>query len=158
VNTGVPTSGDTTELPSLTAACEPREDVKAGRLADNHFAAQLWQVVRDPANYPLYGDAEEFFGLTYPTRGLRTLLARTFGRLAGQDVPGSEHGLIRAETSFGGGKTHSLMAVYHLAKGARPSMVDDFVDPAFLLDDCQVAAVVGDELDAPDPVHRTLLW
>ena len=150
-------------LPALAAACEPREDVKAGRLRDNHFAAQLWQVVRDPEHYPLYGDAEEFFALTYPTHGLRALLSRTFGRLSGADVPGAEHGLIRAETSFGGGKTHSLMAVYHLAKGARPSGLSDFLDPALLPDDCQVAAIVGDELDAvagvtTDGVRTHTMW
>lgn len=150
-------------LPALTASCEPRSDVRAGRLEDRHFAAQLWQVVRDPEHYPLYGDAEEFFALTYPTRGLRDLLARTFGRLSGANVPGAEHGLIRAETSFGGGKTHSLMAVYHLAKGARPSTCADFIDPAMLPGDCHVAAVVGDELDAvagvqTDGITTHTLW
>ena len=39
----------------------------AGGLNDNHFAAQLDQVVRDPAAYPVYGNPDEFFGLTYPT-------------------------------------------------------------------------------------------
>jgi hypothetical protein len=54
----------------------------------------------------------------------------------------------RAETSFGGGKTHSLMAVYHVARGARPADIAEFVDPALLPDGpVQVAAVVGDALD-----------
>jgi len=116
-------------------------------LADNHFAAQLDQVVRDPIDYPIYGDPEEFFSLTHPTKGLQDLLTLTFGRLSGAKVPNAERGVIRIETSFGGGKTHSLIAVYHLAKGARPSNVDKFIDPALLPSDCQVAAVVGDTLD-----------
>lgn len=39
------------------------------------------------------------------------------------------------------------MAVYHLAKGARPLNIGEFLDPALLPTDCQVAAVVGDTLD-----------
>jgi hypothetical protein len=50
-----------------------------------------------------------------------------------------------AETSFGGGKTHSLMAVYHLAKGARPANLTDFVDPAILPERCQVADTLDPE-------------
>jgi Protein of unknown function (DUF499) len=127
--------------------CEPRRDVLSGGLADNHFAAQLDQVVRNPEAYPVYGDPGEFFALTFPTSGLKRLLARTFGRLSQAKVEAAEHGVIRAETSFGGGKTHSLMAVYHLAKGARPANLADFIDPAMLPAHCQVAAVVADTLD-----------
>jgi predicted AAA+ superfamily ATPase len=106
------------KLRPITETWIPRPDVLGGHLADNHFAAQLDQVVRDPASYPVYGNPDQFFSLTYPTLGLTRLLSRTFGRLSGNPVEGSEHGVVRLETSFGGGKTHSLMAVYHLAKGA----------------------------------------
>ena len=99
------------ELESILKTCEPRGDVLSGGLADSHFAAQLDQVVRNPAAYPVYGDPTEFFALTYPTAGLKRLLSRTFGRLSGAKVDGAEHGLIRSETSFGGGKTHSLMFI-----------------------------------------------
>jgi len=135
------------DLTTITKTCVPRADVLAGGLNDNHFAAQLDQVVRNPGGYPGYGDPTEFFALTYPTAGLRDLLTRTFGRLSGTKVPGAEHGLIRSETSFGGGKTHGLMAVYHLAKGARPLTIGEFVDPALLPEKCQVAGVVADTLD-----------
>ncbi len=134
-------------LDPITRTCTPRADVLGGGLTDQHFAAQLDQVVRNAAAYPIYGEADRFFELTYPTAGLRTLLARCFGRLAGAKVAGAEHGVIRSETSFGGGKTHGLMAVYHLATGARPPNVADFVDPALLPTDCQIAAVVADTLD-----------
>lgn len=125
----------------------PRGDVREGQLTDAHFAAQLDQIVRNPDGYPVYGDPEQFFQLTYPTSGLKALLARVFGRLSGAKVEGAEHGLIRSETSFGGGKTHGLIATYHLAKGARPSNLDEFIDPALIPDDCRIAAVVGDGLD-----------
>ena len=107
-------------LAPITRTCTPRSDVLSGGLADNHFAAQLDQVVRNPAAYPIYGDPDAFFAITYPTSGLRQLLTWTFGRVGGSRVPGAEHGVIRLATSFGGGKTHGLMAVYHLARGARP--------------------------------------
>jgi hypothetical protein len=135
------------ELRPITATCRPRQDVLSGGLADNHFAAQLDQVVRNPSGYPVYGDPTEFFALTYPTEGLKRLLTSTFGRLVGAKVPGAEHGVIRCETSFGGGKTHSLMAIYHLARGARPLGLEEFLDPQLLPSDCQVAAVVADTLD-----------
>jgi hypothetical protein len=134
-------------LSSITTRCVPREDVLLGRLADNHFAAQLDQVVRNPSAYPIYGDPEEFFSITYPTSGLRQLLTSTFARLSGAKASGSEHGVLRLATSFGGGKTHGLMAVYHLACGARPANLAEFVDPRLMPKDCQVAAVVADTLD-----------
>lgn len=134
-------------LSSITQTCTPRADVIGGGLADNHFAAQLDQVVRNPSGYPVYGDPDEFFAITYPTSGLRQLLTRAFGRISGAKAEGAEHGVIRSATSFGGGKTHSLMAVYHLAKGAQPPNVAEFVDPVLVPKKCQIAAVVADTLD-----------
>jgi hypothetical protein len=140
-------------LPSVIHACQPRSDVLQGGLTDAHFAAQLDRIVRTPGDYPAYGNPEAFFELTYPTKGLRELLQRTFGRISGARVPGGEHGLIRSETSFGGGKTHGLIAAYHLAKGARPANLIEFIDPSLLPERCQIAALVGDSLD---PVNGTL--
>lgn len=135
-------------LKPVRETCVPRPDVLAGGLSDNHFAAQLDKIVRDPANYPVYGDPDQFFALTYPTSGLKTLLSKTFGRLTGAKGVNGENGVLRSETSFGGGKTHGLTAVYHLAKGARPANLDEFVDTGLLPDGpVQVAAIVGDSLD-----------
>ena len=135
------------DLRPITETCRPRDEVLRGGLSDNHFAAQLDQVVHNPEKYPIYGDAQQFFDITHPTRGLKDLLARTFGRLSRARVEGAEHGIIRSETSFGGGKTHGLMAVYHIARGARPRNLSEFLDPALIPASCQIAAVVGDTLD-----------
>lgn len=148
---------------SARVACTPRPDVLAGGLTDAHFAAQLDRIVRAPQDYPAYGDPGAFFELTYPTQGLKELLTRTFGRLSGAKVQGAEHGLIRSETSFGGGKTHGLIAAYHLAKGARPANLAEFVDPGLLPASCQIAALVGDQLDPINGIttngHTTFtLW
>jgi hypothetical protein len=136
-------------LRPITETCEPRDDVLRGGLTDAHFAAQLDQVVRDPTKYPVYGDPTAFFAVTHPTEGLKRLLSSTFGRLSGQSgkIEGAEHGVVRFQTSFGGGKTHGLIAAYHLAKGARPPAIGEFVDPDLLPKECHVAAVVGDTLD-----------
>lgn len=140
-------------LASIRDHCVPREDVLEGGLTDAHFAAQLDRIVRAPENDPAYGDPDRFFEVTYPTEGLKDLLRRTFGRLSGADVPDAQHGLIRSETSFGGGKTHGLIAAYHLARGARPGNLDEFVDASLLPDACRVAAIVGDVLDPVNGVH-----
>lgn len=151
-------------LRGIQSTCVPRPDVLAGGMSDNQFAAQLDKVVRDPAGYEVYADPERFFDLTYPTTGLKQLLAKTFGRLAEAKGDDGDNGVLRAETSFGGGKTHSLMAVYHLAKGARPAGVGDFLNPALLPDGpVNVAAVVGDALDpvnglTTNGLTSTTLW
>jgi len=67
-------------LRSITQTCRPRDDVLDGGLADNHFAAQLDLVVNRPEGYPVYGDADAFFALTYPTEGLKWLLRSTCAR------------------------------------------------------------------------------
>ena len=133
---------------------------------DKHFAAQLDQVVRGAAGYEAYADAERFFELTFPTSGLCDLLAGTFARLSDQPqaAPSAEHAVYRYETSFGGGKTHGLIALWHLASGARPAKVAEFVDPALLPQRCAAAAVVGDHLDpiagvsGTDGVTTWTLW
>jgi hypothetical protein len=135
-------------LRSIHSTCEPRRDVLAGGMSDNQFAAQLDKVVRNPGDYEVYADPDRFFDLTYPTTGLKQLLAKTFGRVIGATDDNGDHGVLRAETSFGGGKTHCLIAVYHLARGARPGNVDDFIQSSLLpVDPVNVVAVVGDALD-----------
>jgi hypothetical protein len=159
-----PSTATSGGLTPFRLACKPRSDVLSGGLADNHFAAQLDKVVRDPEHYAVYGDSELFFGQTYPTSGLRTLLTKTFGRVSGATGIAGENGVLRPTTSFGGGKTHGLTAVYHLAKGARPSTVDSFVDPTLLpAGPVQVAALVGDALDpvagvSTNGVRTFTLW
>lgn len=133
----------------ITDTCEPRQDVLQGALQEAEFAAQLELVVRGAKDYESYTDADTFFSLSYPSHGLKRLLHETFARLSGD---ASAAPFLRSETSFGGGKTHSLIAAYHLAKGANPSNLDEFVDPRIMPETCQVAAVVGEVLD---PVNGT---
>jgi predicted AAA+ superfamily ATPase len=99
-------------LPSVIDTCVPREDVLEGGLSDKDFAAQLDRVVAGDENYATYTKADSFFALTYPTSGLCKLIGEVFGHLTGR----GGRPVLRSQTSFGGGKTHSLIALCHLAK------------------------------------------
>ncbi|GAP99684.1 ATP-binding protein [Leptolyngbya sp. NIES-2104] len=102
-------------LPSIFETCTPRDEILSGELSLDLFAAKLKLVV--DGNAPrVYQDPESFFANTFPTEGLKTLITEVFGRLAGTAV-GSP--VIRLETSFGGGKTHDEIALWHIARNGR---------------------------------------
>ncbi len=89
----------------------PHKDILDGNLELNVFAANLWKVFKKEAPYE-YEDKEEFFRKTFLTKGLKNLLNVVEKRLNGQ---GGDP-VIQLQTPFGGGKTHSLIAMYHKAK------------------------------------------
>ena len=66
---------------------------------------------------PEYQDAEKFFARTFITEGMRLLLQSVAERLSGR---GGDP-VIQLQTAFGGGKTHTLLAVYHLASRQCPT-------------------------------------
>ena len=88
----------------------PHSDILEGRLTQDVFAADLWEVFngRGPDEYK---DAVQFFDKTYETDGLKHLLSVVKGRLSG--LGGDP--VIQIQTPFGGGKTHALIAMYHKA-------------------------------------------
>ncbi|WP_166844731.1 Swt1 family HEPN domain-containing protein [Isoptericola sp. BMS4] len=110
------------ELPSWRDVLTPHPDVASGDFASSEFAADLYRVaVRDTdgavdAAPTEYSDAIEFFRRTYLTDGLRELLQRSAARLAGN---ANADAVINLQTTFGGGKTHSMLAVWHLFSGRR---------------------------------------
>jgi Protein of unknown function (DUF499) len=139
-------------LPSIFSTCIPREEILGGDLSEEIFAAKLKQVV-DGTAPNVYKDPEVFFANTYPTNGLRTLISEVFGRLSGIST-GSP--VIRLETSFGGGKTHDEIALWHIAKNGRYIQgLDRCVDNLTLIPDrpIQVAAIACQDLD---PVNGVL--
>ena len=93
----------------------PHPDVAAGRYRQAEFAADLSQVARGRAEAE-YQDPIEFFARTYLTEGMRGLMVQALRRISGQ---GGEP-VIQLKTAFGGGKTHSLLALYHLLRGRAP--------------------------------------
>ena len=87
----------------------PHPDVAAGRYRQAEFAADLAQVARGEGAKE-YVDPREFFARTYLTEGLRLLLTGALRRLTGT---GGES-VVDLQTTFGGGKTHSMLALWHL--------------------------------------------
>jgi hypothetical protein len=90
----------------------PHRDILEGRLTMDVFAADLWEVTQQ-RGVDEYRDADTFFSKTYPTEGLKNLLAVVEKRLQGA---GGDP-VIQLQTPFGGGKTHALIAMYHKAAG-----------------------------------------
>lgn len=97
-------------LKPWTAVARPHRDVLEGTFQQSEFAADITQVATGTATEE-YQDAEKFFARTYITEGMRLLLISVARRLAGK---GGDP-VIQLQTSFGGGKTHTMLAVYHLA-------------------------------------------
>jgi hypothetical protein len=132
-------------VPTIFSACKPKEDVLQGAMADAEFAADLAQVLR--GNAPAqYADPKRFFANTYPTRGLKDLLLNVCGRLSkGQGVAS----IFRLDTSYGGGKTHGLIALVHAVRSGRTiPNIGEFVDPVLLpTRDVRIAAYDGENAD-----------
>ncbi|MEM3455798.1 MAG: AAA family ATPase, partial [Candidatus Micrarchaeia archaeon] len=89
----------------------PHKDILEGRLTMDVFAADLWEVFKRRAPEE-YQDPDIFFKKTYLTSGLKNILDIAEKRLRGN---GGDP-IIQIQTPFGGGKTHSLIALYHKAK------------------------------------------
>ena len=90
----------------------PHPDVASGRYLQAEFAADLSQVLAGTAERE-YQDPVEFFRRTYLTEGLLNMLATGVQRLTSQ---GGDP-VVQLQTAFGGGKTHSMLALYHLCSG-----------------------------------------
>ena len=92
--------------------CVLRDDVRQGTLTLAEFAADLYAVrTGDAPN--VYRLPDLFFDRTYPTYNLKTLVRDVFQRLSGR----GGKPVIRVQVAYGGGKTHALIALLHLAEG-----------------------------------------
>lgn len=133
----------------------PHRDVASGSFVQAEFAANLWQVFQGEGS-PEYLDPAEFFSRTYLTEGLSQLLRQALLRLGGQGgVP-----VVDLQTTFGGGKTHSLLALYHLFSGVSlrqlPQEVQDLAHRAGVaeLPSVKRAVVVGVEIAPAQPATK----
>ncbi len=133
-------------IPTIYDLCRPRADILEGTIVEAGFAADLAQVLSGEAT-PEYGDAARFFANTYPTRGLKKLLADVSKRLSGREGGASAN--YRLDTSYGGGKTHGLIALVHAAQGMRGvEDPEEFVNPELLPEGpVRVAAFDGEHAD-----------
>ena len=146
------------DMPSILETCRPRPDLLKGTFNSEIFTASLNQVIeyyRSPGSKPdtIYQDPIEFFSsATYPTHGLKDVVLTVFKRLSGDN---SIQAIRRLETAFGGGKTHTLIALTHIAhRGTDLAEVTKEVIPWELLPspgEINVVGIAGDRL----PVQKT---
>ena len=135
-------------LPSWREVIQPHPDVAEGRYQTAEFAADLAQVARGEGAFE-YRDPVEFFARTYITEGMSGLLVKSLQRIAG--VGGEP--VIQLKTAFGGGKTHSMLALYHMVKSGvsvdKIPSLKPILDKAGLteLPKANVAVLVGTSLD-----------
>jgi predicted AAA+ superfamily ATPase len=92
----------------------PHDDVATGNFQAAEFAADLHKVAATQDAGKDYAEPVQFFSRTYLTEGLRDLIDRAVRRLAGDQ---NASPVINLQTNFGGGKTHSMLALWHLASG-----------------------------------------
>ena len=90
----------------------PHADIRQGKFDASVFAADLGEVLAGRGAVD-YRDAKTFFSKTYLTQGLTQLLIDVMRRLSGA---GRSEPVIQLQTAFGGGKTHTLLTLYHLLK------------------------------------------
>ena len=145
---GVLTKSVGQNLPSWRMVMQPHPDVAEGRYRAAEFAADLAQVSRGEGAYE-YRDPVEFFARTYVTEGMAGLLVESLQRLSGK---GGEP-VIQLKTAVGGGKTHSMLALYHMVRGGinidRVPNLKPVLDKAGLdaFPKANVAVLVGTSLD-----------
>ncbi len=89
-----------------------RDDLKSGKLSLAVFAADLYDVILQKGQRKVYEDPAEFFALTFPTLNLRDLVRDVAQRLAGR----SDKAYRSLSVTYGGGKTHTLITLWHLVQ------------------------------------------
>ncbi|HWF58999.1 MAG TPA: Swt1 family HEPN domain-containing protein [Nitrospira sp.] len=133
----------------------PHKDVASGRYQQAEFAADLWQVHIGEGSDE-YKNPAEFFRRTFLTESLKRLLVGAVQRLAGK---GGDP-VVQLQTNFGGGKTHSMLALYHLVSGRASSEllgVDVVIKEAGVstLPDVKRVVLVGNRISPGNPVVKS---
>jgi len=132
----------------------PHKDVASGRYQQAEFAADLWQVHMGEGTDE-YKNPVEFFRRTYLTESLKRMLVGAVQRLSGQ---GGDP-VVQLQTNFGGGKTHSMLALYHLFSGTPPSElagIDAVLQEADAkkLPTAKRVVLVGNKISPGNPVKK----
>ncbi|MCK6430388.1 MAG: hypothetical protein L6Q72_15055 [Burkholderiaceae bacterium] len=132
----------------------PHKDVASGRYQQAEFAADLWQVHLGQGTDE-YKHPGEFFRRTFLTESLKRLLVGAVQRLGGS---GGDP-VVQLQTNFGGGKTHSMLALYHLFGGATPGElagVDAVLAEAGVkqLPKAKRVVLVGNKISPGNPVTK----
>jgi predicted AAA+ superfamily ATPase len=132
----------------------PHVDVASGRYQQAEFAADLWQVHLGEGSDE-YRKPQEFFRRTFLTESLKGLLVGGVKRISGK---GGDP-VVQLQTNFGGGKTHSMLALYHLFSGSNPAElagVDTVLAGAGVksLPRAKRVVLVGNKISPGNPVTK----
>jgi len=132
----------------------PHADVASGRYQQAEFAADLWQVHLGEGSDE-YRKPSEFFRRTFLTESLKQMLVNGVQRLSGT---GGDP-VVQLQTNFGGGKTHSMLALYHLFSGVAPGDlpgVDEVMAKAGVknLPKANRVVLVGNKISPGNPVKK----
>ncbi len=132
----------------------PHKDVASGRYQQAEFAADLWQVHLGEGTDE-YRNPVEFFRRTYLTESLKRLLTGAIQRLAGT---GGDP-VVQLQTNFGGGKTHSMLALYHLFSGTPATElagIEGVIQDAGVkkISEVRRVVLVGNKISPGNPVKK----
>ena len=149
-------SSASTNLPSWRNVMVPHPDVVTGRYKTAEFAVDLQQITEGEGAFE-YSDPVMFFERTYITESMKKLLVQALKRVTGQDGDP----VIQLKTAFGGGKTHTMLALYHMLQGKvsaeklpvlKPILKEIGLDK---LPKVNVAVLVGTALNPAKPKRPT---
>ena len=102
-------------IPAWFTNVYPHYDIRNGALDESVFAANLSEVALG-IGQEVYSNPTMFFEKTYVTAGLRDIANRVIRALNGEE---SENRVVSLQTGFGGGKTHTLISLFHIANAGR---------------------------------------
>ena len=135
-------------------SCVPRKDVIEGKTTVSELALSLSAIVNGTAKPP-YNKPETFFDSTFPTTNIKLIISDILKRLNGY---GTEvNPVIVLDVGFGGGKTHTLAALYYAAKNGAPSISEIKPDPRI-----KMVAISGEDVEskgfARGQLHTRTIW
>ena len=131
----------------------PHHDVANGRYQQAEFAADLWQIHIGEGSTE-YKDSSEFFRRTYLTDSLKHLLSGAVRRLGGM---GGDP-VVQIQTNFGGGKTHSMLALYHLFSNTpidKMTGMDEIIKDGAKSYSANRVVLVGNRISPGNPVTKS---
>ncbi len=144
-------TGATETLKSWRDVVTPLPDIIGGRYLETEFAADLWQVHQGEAAEE-YRDPAAFFQRTFLTDSIKKLMVSSIRRISSMDGDP----VVLLESGFGGGKTHSLLTLYHLFSGVNASELSG-VEPlmkqadVYSLPIVKRAVLVGNKISPSTP-------
>jgi len=145
----------------------PHLDIRQGRLDESVFAANLAEVALGNGR-EIYNNPVVFFSKTYFTAGLKSIAKTVITGLNGNGD--AENRIISLQTGFGGGKTHTLISLYHICKWGKNSVDSEYArelieytgSPKF--DSANIAVftnTTNDPANGRDPeegIHISTIW